>query len=154
MATALAPYRPAQGIYARVGTAAALLVMFLFGSFRFYTLLSVSSTGQVIVLGMRVPYAALAAGALFVVMSAVVWVVTFGSQTGIKGVDSVTQKWIDLLIDTEAELRKVFWPTRDDLIRSTAAVMVSIILLGVFLLAVDWTVGWAMSQLHVLPLNP
>jgi preprotein translocase SecE subunit len=147
------PYRPAQGIYARVGTAAALEMVFLFGSFRLYTLLAVHASGQITFMGMQVPYAAMAAGVLFIVMSAVVWVTTFGSETGLKGVDSVTRKWIDLLIDTEAELRKVFWPTRDDLISSTAAVLVSIVLLGVFLLAVDWTVSWVMSQLHVLPLT-
>ena len=153
MSTVFTPYRPAQGIYARVGTAAALEMVFLFGCFRLYTMLIVHASGQIIVLGMQVPYAAIAAGVLFIVASAAVWVVSFGSETGLKGVDAVTQKWIDLLVDTEAELRKVFWPTRDDLINSTAAVLVSIILLGVFLLAVDYTVSWMMSQLHVLPLT-
>ena len=155
----LTPYRPAQGTYARVSIAAALVMMFLFGSYRFYTMLlaltsnpEAGTRGQVIILGMPVPYAALAAGVLLLVLGALVWVVTFGPTTGLKGVDGVTQKWIDLLIDTEAELRKVFWPTRTDLLNSTAAVLVSIALLGVFILAVDAMVSWAMSRLNVLPL--
>ncbi len=63
----------------------------------------------------------------------------------------LTRKWIDLLIDTEGELRKVSWPTRDDLVNSTTAVLVSIVLLGVFLVGMDYLVSWVMSIVGVLP---
>jgi preprotein translocase SecE subunit len=151
LSTAFTPYRPAQGTYARIGTAAALLLVCLFGSYRFYSLLAAGTTGQFTALGMKVPYAAVVAGGLFVLMGAFVWLVTFGPQTGLKGLDGVTRKWIDLLIDTEGELRKVSWPTRDDLVNSTAAVLVSIALLGAFLVSMDYLVGWAMTGLGVLP---
>jgi len=151
LSTAFAPYRPAQGVYARIGTAAALLLVCLFGSYRLYTLLAVSGTSQFIVLGMKVPYAALVPGGLFIVLGAAVWLVTSGPQTGLKRLDAATRKWIDLLIDTESELRKVSWPTRDDLVNSTTAVLVSIVLLGVFLVGMDYLVSWVMSSIHVLP---
>jgi len=152
LSTALTPYRPAQGAYARIGTAAALLLMCLFGSFRLYIMLAVSHSGKLTVLGMDVPYAALVAGGLFVLTGATVWLATSGPRTGLKSVDTATQKWIDLLIDTEGELKKVSWPTREDLIRSTTAVLVSIVLLAVFLVCTDAFVGWLMKTLKVLPL--
>jgi len=151
LSTAFSPYRPAQGTYARIGTAVALLVVFLFGSYRLYSLLATGPGKVFIVLGLKVPYAALVPGGVFIVLGALVWVLTFGPQTGIKGLDALTRRWIDLLIDTEGELRKVSWPTRDDLVNSTAAVLVSIVLLGVFLVGMDFLVGWAMSSLGVLP---
>ncbi len=97
------------------------------------------------------PYAALVPGGVFIVLGALVWVVTYGPQTGIKGLDSLTRKWIDLLIDTEGELRKVSWPTRDDLVNSTTAVLVSLVLLGMFLVGMDYLVSWVMSRIGVLP---
>ncbi len=151
MSTAFTPYRPAQGIYARIGTAVALLVVFLFGSYRLFALLAPGDTGNFLVLGIKVPYAALVPGGVFIVLGALVWVVTYGPQTGIKGLDSVTRKWIDLLIDTEGELRKVSWPTRDDLVNSTTAVLVSLVLLGMFLVGMDYLVSWVMSRIGVLP---
>jgi preprotein translocase SecE subunit len=152
LSTTLTPYRPAQGTYARLSTAGALLVLGLFGCYRLYTLLESTGTGgQFTVLGMAVPYAALVAGAIFVVAGALIWLVTSGPQTGIKGLDAVTRRYIDLLIDTEGELRKVSWPTREDLTNSTAAVLVSIVLLGAFLVGMDYLVSWVMSGIGVLP---
>lgn len=138
-------------MYARIGTAAALLVIFLFGSYRLFALLETGDTGNFVVLGMKVPYAGLVPGGVFIVLGALVWLVTFGPQTGIKGLDTLTRRWIDLLIDTEGELRKVSWPTRDDLVNSTTAVLVSIVLLGAFLVGMDYLVSWTMSLIGVLP---
>jgi len=152
LSTALTPYRPAQGLYARVGVGAALLLICLFGSYRLYTMLLVGHAGKFTVLGMDVPYAALVAGGAFVLMGAAVWLLSFGPTTGLRGIDATTRKWIDLLIDTEAELRKVSWPTREDLTNSTVAVLVSIVVLGLFLVSVDYLIGWTMRALKVLPL--
>jgi len=151
LSTTFTPYRPAQGLYARIGTAAALLLVFLFGSYRLYSLLATGPGRTFVVLGLKVPYAALVPGGVFVVLGALTWMVSFGPQTGIRGLDGLTRKWIDLLIDTESELRKVSWPTRDDLVNSTTAVLVSIVLLGVFLVGMDYLVGWVMSLVGVLP---
>ena len=47
-------------------------------------------------------------------------------------------KVADMLIDTESELRKVTWPTFDDVVNSSFVVVVSVVLLGAFLAGADW----------------
>jgi preprotein translocase subunit SecE len=148
----MAPYRPSQGVHARVGTAGILLIVALFGSYRVYRFMLVQVTGTFELLGLQIPYAALWAGGLFLVLGLLVGLLTLGPQTGLEAVDSKSRAVIDLLIDTEAELKKVSWPGREELIRSTTAVLVSIVLLGLYLLGVDWAVGNLMRVLDVLPL--
>lgn len=46
-------------------------------------------------------------------------------------------KTADFLIDTEIELKKVSWPPRQQHIGSSVAVIISVIILGIFLLIVD-----------------
>jgi preprotein translocase SecE subunit len=105
----------------------------------------------VVLLGVHVPYAALWAGGAFVVMAALVFLFCFGVETGIGALDTKTHGLIDLLIDTEAELTKVSWPDSDELSVSTTAVLVSVVLLGTFLLCVDWLVALLMRTTGVLP---
>ena len=145
----MAPYRPGQGVYARAGTAGALILLSLFGTARLFGLLPSESSFDF--LGMPVPHSVLWTGLVFVLVAALVFLFTFGPHTGLASLDAKTHALIDLLIDTEAELGKVFWPGRDDLVRSTTAVLVSIVLFGVFLLGVDWFFGFVMTRLGVLP---
>jgi len=146
----LTPYRPGQGIYARAATGVALLLVALFASVRLFQMTRLEKTAFK-VLGMPVPQAALWAGGLFIVLATVVFLVTFGLQTGLQGLDSKTTRFIDLLIDTESELAKVSWPSSEELTSSTTAVLISIILLGAFLFCVDWLAASLMRSLQVLP---
>ena len=43
----------------------------------------------------------------------------------------------DYLKEIKGELKKVTWPTKDDLIKTTIAVLVSSLIFGVFLFIVD-----------------
>ncbi len=47
----------------------------------------------------------------------------------------------DFLIATEAEMNKVSWTTKDDLVRATTVVLTTVVLMAVFLFVVDrlWT---------------
>jgi preprotein translocase subunit SecE len=103
------------------------------------------------ILGMTVPHSALWAAGMFLMLAFVAFVFTFGLRTGLAGIDSKVRGLIDLLIDTQAELGKVSWPNRDQLTRSTTAVLVSIVLIGVFLLVVDLLIGYVMRTMNVLP---
>jgi len=138
-------YRPGQGTYARGSAAAAALVVAAFASWRLFTKLDAAASdnadGGFRLLGLSVPPAALWAGGLFVLVALIVVVVFFGLSTGLKGLDGKTQLLIDLLIDTQTELTKVSWPSREDLVRVTAAVLVSIALLGGFLFGVNFLLG-------------
>lgn len=52
----------------------------------------------------------------------------------------------DFLIETESELAKVSWPTREQVMGSTGAVLVLVLLLGVYLLTVDKLVDVLLRQ--------
>ena len=44
----------------------------------------------------------------------------------------------DFLVDTRAEMDKVSWPPRDELISATRQVLISALVLGVIIGLVDW----------------
>jgi len=119
--------------------AGALLLLGLFGSVRLYQAKLSDATFPL--LGMDLRYAAVWGAGLFVVVGTVVFWLAYGPRTGIRGIDGKVHKLIDLLVETETELGKVSWPGSDELTRSTTAVLVSIILLGGFLAAVDTVVA-------------
>ena len=56
-------------------------------------------------------------------------------------------KYADVLIDTEAELKKVTWPTWEDVINSSIVVVVSVVILGFFLAGADWLLHRVMQVL-------
>jgi preprotein translocase SecE subunit len=53
----------------------------------------------------------------------------------------------DLLIETETELRKVTWPTMDDVVNSSIVVVLSVLFLLAFLFAADYVIGRVMTNL-------
>jgi len=102
-------------------------------------------------LSLDVSYSTIWASALFVLAGGLVFLFTFGVTSGIKGIDAATHGLIDLLIDTESELNKVSWPSQADLTRSTTAVLVCMVMLGVFLFLVGLLIGFAMKTMGLLP---
>jgi preprotein translocase subunit SecE len=121
----------------------------LFASYRLYTWVPPRELLQVA--GLSVKEGLIWAAAVFVAAELIISLFTFGPITGLQSVDGKTHKLIDLLIETEQELSKVSWPDREELTRSTTAVLISIVLLGAFLFAVDWVVTKVMGALEVLP---
>ena len=59
----------------------------------------------------------------------------------------------DFLIATEAEINKVSWSTRKQLVRDTITVLITVVLLAVFLMFVDLFWGWLLSRsfIGILP---
>ncbi len=51
--------------------------------------------------------------------------------------------------DTQVEVRKVVWPTRQDTVRTTLLVIVMVMVAAVMLWAVDSLLGWAVRALTV-----
>jgi preprotein translocase subunit SecE len=50
------------------------------------------------------------------------------------------KKIIQFFKDSIGELRKVVWPSRDDVISSTKVVIISTIMIALFLGGVDWVI--------------
>lgn len=146
---ALSPYRPNEGIYARAVAGGALLLLTLFGCVRLYQQMDVEETTKM--LGLPVPHAALWAGFVFVLLALVIAVFALGLRTGMRAIDARARGFVDLLVETELELQKVAWPTKDQLTNSTVVVLVCIVILGIFLVSVDCFVSRFMSLAGVLP---
>jgi preprotein translocase SecE subunit len=146
---AIEVYRPGQGVQARIGAGAALVMLAIFASVRFHQLLP---TGRSLaVLGLQVPMSAVWAGGLFVLEIAVIAYFLAGPPFGGTFLRKKSRSLVDLLVDTQAELEKVVWPSRQDLANSTVIVLIAIVLLGVFIVFVDWVVSFVMMRLQVLP---
>jgi preprotein translocase SecE subunit len=141
---ALTFYRPGQGVYARATAGGAAVLLSLFGSWRLFELLKDGSGSPTKILGMNVPASALWAGGAFVLLVLLICLVAFGIRTGVAALDGKVRAFVDLLIDTQTELAKVSWPGKTDLTRSTAAVLISIVVLAAFLFGVDYllTLAW------------
>ena len=54
---------------------------------------------------------------------------------------------IDFIGGAKAEVRKVVWPTRAETTQTTLAVMVMVILVGIFLWLLDMVLLWAIQML-------
>lgn len=55
----------------------------------------------------------------------------------------------DYLIETEYELRKVSWPPRYEYWGSSLAVIVSVVIMGLFLVIIDTTWSWIMTLIKI-----
>jgi preprotein translocase subunit SecE len=112
-------YKPMQGWYARLYTALGLGLIALAGAYQ----ISQASLEYAPVWRFGIP-AVFAIAGLWVIFR----VVHF-------------PPFADFLIATEAEMNKVSWTTKDDLVRATTVVLSTVVVMAVFLFVVDrlWT---------------
>ena len=57
-------------------------------------------------------------------------------------------RFVDYLIMSEVELRKVSWPTRDELRRQTTVVIITLIFFAVVLLVADYIFALGSTRLY------
>jgi preprotein translocase subunit SecE len=107
-------YKPTQGRIARQITGGAFALTFLVGAWRFYT---VSTASQGVRLGIPLALAALGLWFSYRIVN--------------------YPKFADFLIAVEAEMNKVSWPSRAELIRSSVVVIFVIGVLSIILFGFD-----------------
>jgi len=130
-------YKRGQGTAARWATAAALGAFAIFGCYELNDRLS--GRGGITVYGATVDIGLLITAIVFTGCGlAIAWVVN-------------APKSVDFLIVTEAELRKVSWPTRQELWKQTVIVLVAVVLIGTLILAADVILMLLMRGVKVLP---
>jgi preprotein translocase subunit SecE len=56
------------------------------------------------------------------------------------------RKLVEFLKETRAELGKITWPTRGELRESTIVVIITVIIITIFIGAVDWVFSEAMKK--------
>jgi preprotein translocase subunit SecE len=127
-------YKRGQGTTARWITAGGLGGLAAFGAFELRESLSGNyPTGPAATLGGAVLFVAAAA--------AIAWLINW-------------PRFVDYLIMSEAELRKVSWPTRDELKRQTTVVIFTLVAFAFILLLSDMIFGWTIwHKIFGFPMN-
>jgi len=141
-----------QGVYSRAVTGITGGLMAAFGGYWVHSLLidlsPVSPGAQI--LGISLTWGLIGAAVAFVVLAGAVVLVTTGADIGVKKIDQFSGNSVDFLIETEAELRKVSWPSREELTGSTFVVIFVTVMLGIYIVAVDKVVSTVMAKMAVL----
>ena len=147
-------YKKGHGVHSRIAVGIALGLLALFASISLYNLLidlpNIAEGVKVPLVDIGLTWGLLSAFALFVLLGILIGIFVAGLETGIGPLDAGGKKTIGFLIDTQGELQKVSWPTRYELVGSTAVVIVSVIVIGIFILGVDWFVSTIMEYIGVL----
>ena len=147
-------YRKGHGVHSRIAVGVALGLLALFASISLYNVLidlpNIAEGVKVPLVDIGLTWGLISAFALFVFLGFLIGVFVAGLETGISPLDAGGKKTIGFLIDTQGELQKVSWPTRYELVGSTAVVIVSVIVIGIFILGVDWFVSTIMEYIGVL----
>lgn len=125
-------YKRNQGRITRQVTFAAIAVAFALGTWR----MSEMANQTDLTMRFLVPGVILAVGAWFAYR-----MVNLPSFT-------------DFLISVEAEMSKVSWPTRTELIRGSVVVLITIIFLAIFLFCFDLMWSFIFQLLEVVPKGP
>ncbi|MDP6118709.1 MAG: preprotein translocase subunit SecE [Planctomycetota bacterium] len=58
-------------------------------------------------------------------------------------------KTVDYLIETETEMRKVNWPTKDEVVASTGVVIACVVVLSLYIFVNDLAVGFLLEKLRI-----
>jgi preprotein translocase subunit SecE len=121
-------YKPMQGWYARLYTALGLGVIAAAGVWRVYeTSIEYTPLWR---LGIPAAFALVLGWLIFRVIH--------------------FPPFAEFLIATEAEMNKVSWTSKDDLIRYTIVVLVTVFLMALFLFVVDWLWLFILRNIGVL----
>ena len=133
-------YKKGQGIAARWMTAGTLGALSAFGAFELREFLS----GQL----------ADDAGNEYLLLDAVPWSLPIAAMAFLAAMIGValvvnSKRFVDYLVASETELRKVAWPKRDELKRQTVIVIVTMLLFSALLLAADFMFGLGSAKLFL-----
>ena len=147
-------YKKGQGIYSRIVVGIALGVLGLFASISLNNALldlpNVAQNTKVPLVGIGLTWGLICSFALFAVLGFLIYIFVAGMETGVKPLDNSGKRVVEFLIETQGELQKVSWPTKYELVGSTAVVIISVVVIGIFVLGVDWFVSLIMEYIGVL----
>ena len=136
-------YKRSQGRITRQVTFAALAITVLLGLWRGAEMLHAGYPNGAYVLGVHALFvSALWLNYIFpALMLAAGWWVSYRAVN--------LPEFADFLIAVEAEMNKVSWPSRGELIRASVVVLVSIFFLGFILAAFDFVWIWIFNILRI-----
>ncbi len=135
-------YREDQGRLARMAAFWAVVLMWLFGCHFLHGQLVAFDSLREPLGGIRIPIVGVDLTPAFLIAAAfflggLVWVIRWQARPNVA----------DFLIDTEAELRKVTWPTSEEVVNSSLVVVVTVVLIGAYLAGADYVLARIMKYL-------
>ena len=74
-------------------------------------------------------------------------ILAFAAALLVTATTAVGRRGRDFLSESLFELRKVVWPTRDEAMRTTAVVLVVVIIISLVLAGFDFVIAWLMKLL-------
>ena len=130
-------YKPDQGRMVRMAAFWSLALLTLFGCTSLHTLLSAEFEA------LREPLGGIVVPIVGIDLSGAFLISTGIFAAALWGLNRWQQKPknADLLIDTEGELKKVTWPTLEEVINSSIVVIVFVVTLMAYLAGADWFLG-------------
>ena len=131
-------YKRGQGTTARWVAAGGLGGLAAFGCYELQDYLS----------GYNFAAGTLPLGFIDISVSVIISAVSFAVAAVVIATILNHKRFVDYLIMSETELRKVSWPTRAELKRQTAVVIVTILLFGAVLLVADLVFAYGSSRLY------
>ncbi|MBF8276805.1 MAG: secE [Candidatus Brocadiaceae bacterium] len=147
-------YKKGQGIYSRIVVGIALGVLGLYAAISLHNVLldlpNVAQNTTIPLVGVGLTWGLICSFAFFAVLGFLIYIFVAGMETGVRPLDNSGKKVVEFLIETQGELQKVSWPTKYELVGSTAVVIISVVVIGIFVLGVDWFVSLIMGYIGVL----
>ncbi|MGR3317507.1 MAG: preprotein translocase subunit SecE [Candidatus Anammoxibacter sp.] len=147
-------YKRGQGSSARISVGIALSLIAVFAAFSLHgALINLPvffGGAQIPLLSMTLTWGLISSFFFFLICILFVGILVGCLKTGIGMIDNTGQRVVCYLIDTQGELQKVSWPTRQELVGSTIVVLICAVVLGVYILGVDRFVTTVMKLVKVL----
>lgn len=147
-------YRKGQGSYARVSVGIVLGLIAFFSAYAIYgSLIELPdsfSRLRIPLINIPLTWGLICSFLFFLLCAAFVNVLVGSFETGIKAIDNMGKRVVGFLIDTQGELQKVSWSSKQELIGSTIVVIVCAIALGLFIFGVDRVVTMVMKFIRIL----
>ena len=100
--------------------------------------------------GVKLTWGLVSSIVLFLVCSFFICVFTTGFEVGVEGIDRKSKRAVEFFIETQGELQKVSWPTKNELVGSTVVVIIFLLLMSLYIFGVDWVVSTVMESVGVL----
>ena len=130
-------YKKGQGTRARLGSLIGLLIFVGYGCYSLGDMLAARQIGRVNLSALSISYGwGIGAGVFVILGLAIAYLLNL-------------PRVADFLIATEGELRKVSWPTRDDLMRQTIVVVIVMVVMLVVIFLFDLVASQSFER--VLP---
>lgn len=147
-------YKKGQGSSARISVGVTLGLIAFFSA---YSLHGALINLPAFVVGASVPlvnlpltWGLVSAFVLFMFSIAFAALLVGCFETGIGKLDNIGKGVVGFLIETQAELQRVSWPTRKELVGSSIVVIVFAVIIGSYIFGVDRLVTVVMKSIGVL----